>query len=337
MIYFRLKRPAQVALIGAALAAPGCYGSHGEEDAHVSDPLPDSMDVPDRLDVRDDGDVFVVDDVPDSREIPDVRDDGYYHDDPPMESWDIPDADDAEPDDFVVDMAPYPNCGDTATATLATTGVEAGTDYGVGEVTINAPAIEPYDTIGCGLSPCVDVVPEGGLGTVSDITMTAERTARFRYSNPAMAYGDVIRLEVRWRLYCMDPGAMREESIVGSAWACRDDAFNIRITGSIGECPSVIDNVPAPMARNGSTTNTPSPDSLALRAAPIPGGAYHLQAVGPEGTRSFRWLASGGKLRMISDAEALFRPDRDAGLCMVQVAAFTRSGVSIQVFRKRRG
>ena len=322
MIYFRLKRPAQVALIGAALAAPGCYGSHGEEDAHVSDPLPDSLE---------------VSDVPDSREVPEVRDDGYYHDDPPMESWDIPDADDAEPDDFVVDMAPYPNCGDTATATLATRGVEAGADFGVGEVTLDAPAIEPYESLECGAWPCVDVVPDGGFGTVSEVTMSADRTARFRYANPLMTYGDVVHLEIRWRIYCMDPGAMREETVVGSAWACRDDASNIQITGSVGECPSVIDVAPMPMARNGSTSNTPTADSLALRAVPIPGGAFRLRAFGPASTRSFRWVASGGKLRMVSDAEAIFQPDDDAGLCMVQVAAFTRSGVSIQVFRKRRG
>jgi hypothetical protein len=318
MIYFRLKRPAQVALIGAALASPGCYGSHGEDDAHVSDPLPDSLEVPD---------------VPDAREVRDVRDDGYYSDDPAVDSWDVRDARDTEPDDFVVDMAPFPNCGDTATATLATRGVGAG----VGEVTLDAPAIDPYESLACGTWPCVDVVPDGGFGTVSDITMTAERTATFRYTNPLLTYGDVVHLEVRWRILCLDPGSTREETVVGSAWACLDDTSNIRITGSIGECPSVIDVAPMPMARNGSTSNTPSPDSLALRAVPVTGGAFRLQAFGPEGTRSFRWVASGGKLRMVSDAEAIFQPDDDAGLCMVQVAAFTRTGVSIQVFRRRRG
>ncbi len=312
MIYFRLKRPAQVALIGAALAAPGCYGSHGEEGETG---LPDARD--DAADGARDADVPPPDPLPDS--------------------WEVRDADDAAPDDFVVDMAPYPNCGDTATATLGTTGVEAAVDHAVGEVVLNAPAIEPYDTLSCGAYPCVEVVPEGGLGTVSDITIVSERTARFRYANPAMSYGEVIHLEIRWRLMCTDPDAMREITVVGTAWACRDDTSSIRITGSIGECPTVIDVAPMPMARHGSTTNAPSTDSLALRALPIAGGAYRLQARGPEGTRSFRWVASGGKLRMISDAEAIFRPDDEARLCMVQVAAFTRTGVSIQVFRKRRG
>jgi hypothetical protein len=207
----------------------------------------------------------------------------------------------------------------------------------VGEVVLNAPAIEPYESLTCAAYPCIDVVPDGGAGTVSDITMTTERTVRFRYSYPTMAYDEVVHFEVRWRIYCMDPGAVREETVVGSAWACRDDAFRIQITGSVGECPSVIDVAPMPMARNGSTTNTPSPDTLALRAVPVPGGAFRLRAFGPESTRSFRWVASGGKLRMVSDAEAIFQPDDDAGLCMVQVAAFTRTGVSIQVFRRRRG
>jgi hypothetical protein len=311
MIYFRLNRPVQVALIGAALAAPGCYLSHGEDDQS------DVRDGRDGRDARDDGDVFVVDDVPDSAEIPDARD--------------------TEPDDFVVDMAPPPNCDDTETATLTARGVEAATNYGVGEVVLNAPAIGPDELLSCWTYPCVEVVPDGGVGTVSDITPYADRTVRFRYSYPTMSYGEVVHFEIRWRIECRDPDAFRETTVVGSAWACRDDAFRIQITGSFGECPSVIDVAPMPMARNGSTSNTPSPDSLALRAVPVPGGAFRLRAFGPESTRSFRWVASGGKLRMVSDAEAIFQPDDDAGLYMVQVAAFTRTGVSIQVFRRRRG
>jgi hypothetical protein len=95
MIYFRLKRPAQVALIGAALAAPGCYGSHTEEEASdVPDARPDS-------DVRDN---TCCEDPPvESWEILDARDtprEDFVVDDVP-DSWDVPDVRDTEPDDFV--------------------------------------------------------------------------------------------------------------------------------------------------------------------------------------------------------------------------------------------
>jgi hypothetical protein len=305
MIFYRLNRPAQVALIGAALAAPGCYLSHGDPD--------DDADARDTRDARDDGDTLVVDDVPDS--------------------WEV--RDDVEPD-MVVDCVPYPNCSDIEAGALGVTAVEASSTWGVADVKVAAPAVPAWSPLECSGYPCLAVTPEGGVGTVSDVTWVDPTTIRFRYTNAAMTWGDMIRLDLSWRFYCDDPSTgFRETTLAGTAWACRDDSFNIMITGSEGECPMVIDCAPMPMARSEPSPGAPSSGALSLQARSEADGTVRLRASGPAGTRSYRWLASGGTLRMVSDAEAVFEPERSAGLFMVQVAAFTRAGVTIQVFRRR--
>ena len=160
-------------------------------------------------------------------------------------------------------------------------------------------------------------------------------TYRFRYTNPGMTWDTPVRLDVSWKAYCEDDVAgWREETITRSAWACRDAAFNILISATAAECPSVVDDVPPPMVR-ATPPGSKAPDGLRLRTEPAAGGELRLRAEAPAGTRSLRWMASGGTLRMVADDEALFRPAASDGVAMVQVAAFTPAGVSIQVFRRR--
>jgi len=321
MLYFRLKRPVQFVLIGAALAAPGCYSSSGDEgDAdvgwEVSDPPP-----PDTWDARDESIL--------------------YDDPPPPDRWDARDdaGEEAEEEaaDWVVDCVPSPNCSDLDTGLLAVLGVEAGADYGVGEVRLDAPDLPPEAYPGCSGGPCLLVVPASGAGTVGDVTAIDRLTYRFRYTNPALAWGDVAQLDLTWRIECVDAsGGWLERTVAGTAWACRNDTGLIQITGAVDACPAVVDEVPKPMGPDVAAFNV-SGESLQLRAVRGPEGRFRLAARGPEGTRSYRWVASGGTLRMFSPADAEFQPAEGASLFMVQVAAFTPSGVSIQVYRKRRG
>ncbi|MBI5486349.1 MAG: hypothetical protein HY905_03355 [Deltaproteobacteria bacterium] len=304
MIFFRLDRPAQLALIGAALVAPGCYGSHG--DVADGDTAAD-----DARDTSGESD-GAVDTLPDSS---DVSDEGI---DP----------------DMVVDCVPPPNCGDVTTGSLTVRAVEPAADYGVGEVVLSVPAVPPWADLYCSTYPCVTITPAGGVGTVSDVVAVDRTTYRFRYTNPGMTWDTPVRLDVSWRVYCEDPGGWREETVTGSAWACRDASFRIAITGTAEECPSVVDDVPPPMVR-AQPPGSRGQDGLRLRTSPAAGGELRLRAEVPAGTRSLRWLASGGTLRMLADDEALFRPGPAGGVAMVQVAAFTPGGVSIQVFRRK--
>ncbi|MBI5502935.1 MAG: hypothetical protein HY907_22010 [Deltaproteobacteria bacterium] len=300
MIFFRLDRPAQLALIGAALVAPACYGSHG-----------DGADGSDVADVREDGGVVDAD-APD---VPDARDDAI---DP----------------DMVVDCVPPPNCGDVTTGSLTVRPFETALEYGVGEVVLAVPSVPPWADFSCSAYPCVSIVPAGGAGTVSDVVAVDRTTYRFRYTNPGLTWDAPVRLDVSWRVNCEDAGGWREETVAGSAWACRDATGSIAVTGTAAECPSVVDDVPPPMVR-ALPPGSKAPDGLRLRAVPASGGELRLRAEAPAGTRSLRWLASGGTLRMLADDEALFRPGPVAGVAMVQVAAFTPGGVSIQVFRRK--
>ena len=120
---------------------------------------------------------------------------------------------------MVVDCVPPPNCGDLTAGGLTVTSVEAATDYGVGEVVLAAPDLPPWADLYCSTYPCVEIVPEGGVGTVSDVTAVDRTTYRFRYTNPGMTWDTPVRLDVSWKAYCEDAGGWREETITRSALA----------------------------------------------------------------------------------------------------------------------
>jgi hypothetical protein len=347
MVFFRLDRAAQIAVIGAALAAgPGCYGSHGDDEEDDAD----GGDARDAQDARDD--VFVVDDVPDAMEVRDDADDGDVHVDYVPDAMevrddaggredfvvdDVPDAmevrDDAEPD-YIVDCVPYPMCTAAAAATLSTSAVESLPTHAVAEVRIaglDAAHVE------CSAPPCLEVVPEGGAGTVSDVTAVAADRIRFRYENEDLGW-DPVRLDLTWRVACVEAGSFREETARGTAWACRDTDDRIMIVADPGACPGVADPPPPPMARVAAAPRPSARGDLELRAAPHRTGEWRISALGPRAPSvSYRWVATGGILRLLSNTEALFSPAPDADVSMVQVAAFTPSGVTVKVFRRRRG
>ncbi|NMC72439.1 MAG: hypothetical protein GYA57_20615 [Myxococcales bacterium] len=304
MVFFRLSRTAQLAAVGAALAAGGCYQSYSDEDAG-------DADARDARDTREDGDVFVVDDVPDVMEV----------------------RDDAVEPDFVVDCVPYPMCTDVAAASLSVVAAESTTTYVV--VDLELPELDDWLYYECTSPDCLTVTPLGGVGTVRDISFIWPGRFRFRYDYPP-SYWDPVRLDLAWRVVCEDwTTGMRTLTVNGTVWVCRGYDDRILVAGDPEMCPTIDDPLPKPMAELEPEAS-PS-GGLELRAAKAGPGAWRIRALGPAAPRvSYRWIASGGVLDLLSDAEALFRPAPDAAVSMVQVAAFTPQGVTVQVFRRRR-
>lgn len=304
MVFFRLNRTAQLAAVGAALSAAGCYQSYSDEDAG-------DADARDTRDTREDGDIFVVDDVPDVMEV----------------------RDDATEPDFVVDCVPYPMCTELAGTDLSVVAAESTTEYVVVELQI--PGLDDWVYLECSSPDCLTVTPAGGLGTVSDVTFEWPNRFRFRYTYPP-SHWDPVRLDLAWRVVCEDwTTGMRTETVPGLVWACRGSDGRILAAGDPDMCPTIDDPLPKPMAQLEPEAS-PS-GGLELRAAANGPGEWRLRALGPAvPTVSYRWIASGGVLELQSDAEALFRPAPGAAVSMVQVAAFTPQGVTVQVFRRRR-
>jgi hypothetical protein len=172
---------------------------------------------------------------------------------------------------------------------------------------------------------------------VGDVVPLTTTTYRFRYDNPSLGWDTLVRLDLAWRVMCWnETWGYEERTVAGAAWACRDYASRIIITSDPGECSTVVDEAPGPMLLRRAP-RLASAGGFRLLSRPAGHGSVRLRAAGPDARDvSYRWLASGGSLRMISDAEALFDPSADAGTWMVQVAAFTPDGVSVQVFRRNR-
>ena len=303
MVFFRLNRTAQLAAVGAALAAGGCYQSYLDEDA----------DARDTRDTREDGDIFVVDDVPDVMEV----------------------RDDAVEPDFVVDCVPYPMCEDVPGTSLAVATVRTTADFAVAELQLEG--FDDWVYLECSSPDCLTVTPAGGFGAVSDVEFEWPNRFRFRYTNSELStWHDPVRLDLEWRVMCYDWGSGdRLETVRGTAWACRDYENNISIFADPGSCPTIDDPLPKPMAQLEPEASASG--GLELRAVANGPGEWRIRALGPAVPRvSYRWVASGGVLELLSDAEALFRPAAQAAVSMVQVAAFTPQGVTVQVFRRRR-
>jgi hypothetical protein len=301
VIFFRLDRSARIALVGAALAAgPGCYLSHADPGDGGEDGGTD----------RGDG--------RDSREAEDAAE--------PPDEYEWP--------DMVVDCVPSPMCSEVASSALETSTAESTETYAVGTVHIT---LSEWEDVFCSGGTCLTITPEGGAGTVGDVVPLTTTTYRFRYDNPSLGWDTLVRLDLAWRVMCWnETWGYEERTVAGAAWACRDYASRIIITSDPGECSTVVDEAPGSMLLRRAP-RLASAGGFRLLSRPAGHGSVRLRAAGPDARDvSYRWLASGGSLRMISDAEALFDPSADAGTWMVQVAAFTPDGVSVQVFRRNR-
>lgn len=307
MVFFRLNRTAQLAAVGAALVSgPGCYQSFSDEDAG-------DADARDTSEVRDGVEVV---DAPDAPDVSDVREDVY------------------EPD-FVVDCVPYPMCEDVPGSGIAVAAVEQAADFAVAELRLEG--FDDWLYLECSSPDCLRVEPAGGFGTVSDVEFEWPDRFRFRYTNPELStWHDPVRLDLEWLVMCYDWGSGdRLETVRGTAWACRDYENHISIVADPGSCPTIDDPLPKPMAQLEPEAS-PS-GGLELRATANGPGEWRIRALGPAVAKvSYRWVASGGVLELRSQAEALFRPAPEAAVSMVQVAAFTPQGVTVQVFRRRR-
>jgi hypothetical protein len=239
-----------------------------------------------------------------------------------------------------VDPAPYPLCTTVSEYGLLTETVEQTEDYAVAELRVDGYYDAPGDT--CAAPPCLTVTPDAGHGTIGDVTLRSPGVARFRYTNPSLGWGEPpVRLDLQWRLFCREgaPWPPGERTLSGTAWACRDDSYRLLVVSDPEQCATVVDVAPAPMARAepGSAPGASS-GPLRLSAREQDDGRWLLQARGAllPGTR-YRWVASGGALRLLSDAQAVFEPAAEARVVMVQVAAFTPDGMTVQVFRRQRG
>jgi hypothetical protein len=315
MVFFRLGRPVQIALVGAALAgAPGCYSS-GDSTSDTGDAA-DTRDTADDADAPPDTGADADADVPAEAEAEAGADDAVD-----IDSWEV------------VDPPPPPMCAEVPAYVLTTRNLTSETDKATAEVSLTG-TVRPFGDP-CSTPVCLSVTPEPGRGTVDGIGMIDGHTARFTYNNPALTERDPVRLDLVWTLYCTDPlGSTAEEVAHGIAWACRAwPGGVVMIVSSSMDC-MVADPPPAPMAKAGPGSRTPV-DGFRLQAGPVRGGALRLRVDGPVAT--YRWTAIGGTLQPLTDSEALFRFDPQARTSLVQVAGLLPEGVSVQVFRRHRG
>ena len=187
-----------------------------------------------------------------------------------------------------------------------------------------------------GPAPSLIGLPPASFASPPLIVAVDPYTVRFTYTHPGLSAWAPVRLDLVWRLYCSNPsGAEAEEVVRGTAWACRDDRGDIRIAGDVGECTPVVDPPPPPMARGPDAAPDAEGRGFRLQAYPRPDGSTRLVARNSAG--ACKWTAAGGRLERVSDTEAIFRPDRAARTMVVQVAAPAPDGLSIRVWRRRRG
>jgi hypothetical protein len=323
MVFFRLGRPVQIALVGAALAAaPGC-GSSGDDTSDTSD----TEDVRDAVDDADapvdpgtDADADA--DVPAEAEAEAGADaDADADADVDIDSWEV------------VDPAPVPMCADVPAYTLSTRNLASEVAKATAEVTL-AGAVRPFGDP-CPTLPCLAVTPEAGRGTIDGVGMIDANTARFTYNNAGLGVADPVRLDLVWTLTCTNADGIDATEVArGTAWACRDwMSGNVSITNDSMDC-MVVDPPPPPMAKVAPGSRATG-DGFRLQAGPVRDGALRLRVDGPVAT--YRWTAIGGTLEPLNDSEAVFRLDPRARTSLVQVAGLLPGGVSVQVFRRHRG
>jgi len=316
MIFFRLDRPLQRALIGAALVAGPACGSTGDDAAHDADAAADEAADAD------------ADFAPDTDATADTDADFA------ADADEATDADAAIDTSEAVDPVPGPLCTDLPTYALATTNLVSEPERATAEVRLSGE-VRPFGDP-CSRPVCLAVTPAGGEGTIGDYVAVDSRTVRFTYTNPGLRSWAPVRLDLAWQLYCSDPTGGESEGVVhGTAWACRDDRGDIRIVGDADECAPVVDPPPPPMARGAGAARDAGERGFRLQAHPRPDGSIRLVARDFAGT--CKWTAVGGRLERVNGTEAVFRPDPAARTMLVQVAVPTPDGLAVRVWRRPRG
>jgi len=326
MVFFRLGRPVQVALVGAALAAGPSTGSgcddgssdgHDTTDTHDADADGDAAaDGDGDLDHGADGDADGDGDAAADGDADVVDDDGTVE----VDTWEV------------VDPAPGPMCADLPAYTLSTSPVSGDANKATAEVRL-AGEVRPFGDP-CSRSVCLEVTPVGA-GTVDGYFAVDANTARFTYTNPALTSWDAVQLNLVWHLYCTtETMGEDEQSATGTAWTCRDFMTgNVTIVERAEDCISVVDPPPPPMAK--TTPPGARGGGFRLLAGPVRDNAVRLRADGA--AAAYKWTSIGGSLERLGEAEAVFRFDPAAPMHLVQVAAILPGGVSIQVYRRQRG
>ena len=325
MVYFRLDRPLQLVLVGAALAVGPACGSSGDDDATTD------------ADTTTDADAGA-----DAEAGPDADADADADPDVPAEADVGADAD-ADPDADaeigidtweVVDPLPGPMCSEVPSFTLGTTNLSSETDKATAQVLLTG-SVRPYGDP-CPTAVCLTVTPEGGAGTVDGYLAVDAYTTRFTYTNPALTDWRPVRLDLAWNLYCSDLTGLESEEVVrGTAWACRGLDGNVMIAENVGDCSFVVDPPPPPMAHTLPPGSGTPPPGFQLQSRPQHDGSTRLVAEHSAGI--CKWTAVGGRLERVSETEAIFRPDRSARTALVQVAALSPDGISVRVWRRHRG
>jgi len=233
-----------------------------------------------------------------------------------------------EEEPIIVDPPPSPMCEQVPLMALDVMSTQAGRTYLEGSLRLNTS-----EWVNCVPRPVCVEATLGGAGRIASLEQTGTYDAQFRYENDAMSFMDQISAQFTWYVKCYDESYNEyEETVTRTVWFCLDEnTETIQVTDSAMECPMVVDCVPSPISsleKNGP---------LRIVGQPAGDGSLLLTLEGGAGApRDIRWAASAGSLSVLEPGRAVFRPDDDEAMQVVQVSVLGEQGVTVEVFRVRK-